>query len=120
MYTWAYTYTWMFVAQSGCQARRHYRCRISEPQKKYQPPTGVNQQNWNASLSKVVQVVYVPRNTQLTHLLQPMTRPLARLGFHTSTASRRVWRTSATLAPPTSTAPPSFLSFYSPISRAAQ
>ncbi|KAJ6087055.1 hypothetical protein N7467_005969, partial [Penicillium canescens] len=67
-----------------------------------------------------VQVVYVPRNTQLTHLLQPMTRPLARLGFHTSTASRRVWRTSATVAPPTSTAPPSFSSFYSPISRAAQ
>ncbi|KAJ6085331.1 hypothetical protein N7499_004960 [Penicillium canescens] len=49
-----------------------------------------------------------------------MTRPLARLGFHTSTASRRVWRTSATVAPPTSTAPPSFSSFYSPISRAAQ
>ncbi|KAJ5119041.1 uncharacterized protein N7443_007972 [Penicillium atrosanguineum] len=47
--------------------------------------------------------------------------PLARLGFPASTASRRVWRTSATLAPPTS-APP--LSSFSPpttssLSRAA-
>ncbi|CAG8905410.1 unnamed protein product [Penicillium egyptiacum] len=46
--------------------------------------------------------------------------PLARLGSATSTASRRVWRTSATLAPPTSTAPLPPSSFSSPLSRAAQ
>lgn len=50
-----------------------------------------------------------------------MTRPpLVRLGSATSTASRRVWRTSAALAPPTSTAPPSAFSFNSPLSRAVQ
>ncbi|KAJ5395539.1 uncharacterized protein N7487_009842 [Penicillium crustosum] len=52
-----------------------------------------------------------------------MTRPpLARLGSATSTASRSVWRTSATLAPPTLTAPlsSSSSSFSSPLSRAAQ
>ncbi|CEJ57302.1 Putative Inorganic pyrophosphatase [Penicillium brasilianum] len=53
--------------------------------------------------------------------------PLARLGFSfsTSTASRRVWRTSATLAPPTWTAPlassfsPPTTSSSSSLSRAA-
>ncbi|CAG7959598.1 unnamed protein product [Penicillium salamii] len=50
-----------------------------------------------------------------------MTRPpLARLGSATSTASRRVWRTSAALAPPTSAAPPSSFPYNSPLSRAAQ
>jgi inorganic pyrophosphatase len=50
-----------------------------------------------------------------------MTRPpLTRLGSATSTASRRVWRTSAALAHPTSTAPPSSFPFNSPLSRAAQ
>ncbi|CAG7925184.1 unnamed protein product [Penicillium olsonii] len=49
-----------------------------------------------------------------------MTRPpLARLGSATSTA-RRVWRTSAALAPPTSAAPPSSFPYNSPLSRAAQ
>lgn len=38
--------------------------------------------------------------------------PLARLGFPASTASRSVWRTSTTLAAPTSKAPP--LSSFSP------
>lgn len=46
--------------------------------------------------------------------------PLARLGSATSTASRRVWRTSAALAPPTSAAPLSSSSFSSPLSRVAQ
>ncbi|KAF4769014.1 hypothetical protein HAV15_008920 [Penicillium sp. str.  len=44
---------------------------------------------------------------------QPMTRPpLARLGSATSTASRSVWRTSATLAPPHFDCPSLFLLFF--------